>query len=94
MRGPPRAGTRLLHVPYKGGAQINAEVMAGNIDLGFGTRLEPPLLCGRKLFHHVVIPSRGRNPGASDGHRRSLAVRCNGQKRMSPTSPSIVISVP
>jgi tripartite-type tricarboxylate transporter receptor subunit TctC len=31
------AGVKLVHVPYKGGAQVNAEVMAGNIQLGFGT---------------------------------------------------------
>ena len=39
-----RAGVQLVHVPYKGGAQVNAEVLAGNIQLGFGT------LSSRRLY--------------------------------------------
>ena len=38
------AGVQIVHVPYKGGAQVNAEVMAGNIQLGFGncvTSIDP-----------------------------------------------------
>ena len=31
------AGVEIVHVPYKGGAQVNTEVLAGNVQLGFGT---------------------------------------------------------
>lgn len=34
-----QAGVQIVHVPYKGGAQVIGDVLAGNIQIGFGTLL-------------------------------------------------------
>jgi tripartite-type tricarboxylate transporter receptor subunit TctC len=33
------AGVKLVHVPYKGGAAVISDALAGNIQIGFGTLL-------------------------------------------------------
>lgn len=34
-----QAGIQMVHVPYKGGAQVIADVLAGNVQVGYGTLL-------------------------------------------------------
>ena len=43
------AGIQLVHVPFKGGAQVNAAVLGGNIEIGFGTLMSRRLYQSGKL---------------------------------------------
>jgi len=58
-------GVHIMHVPYKGGAQVNAEVMAGNIQMGFGTLQSRRFYTAGKL-RPLGISGRTRSPIAPE----------------------------
>jgi tripartite-type tricarboxylate transporter receptor subunit TctC len=60
------AGIKMVHVPYKGGAAATADVIAGNIQFGFGTLLSsrPHYKAGR--LRPLGISLRQRSPIAPE----------------------------
>ncbi|MGE0718060.1 MAG: Bug family tripartite tricarboxylate transporter substrate binding protein [Alphaproteobacteria bacterium] len=60
------AGIRLVHIPYKGGAQAGQDVAAGNAQMMFSAAIEAlPLLQG-KMTRAIAISSRQRSPAFPD----------------------------
>ena len=56
------AGVKLVHVPYKGGAQIISATLTGDVQIGFGTLtgLRPHLSTGR--LRALAITAKDRSP--------------------------------
>jgi tripartite-type tricarboxylate transporter receptor subunit TctC len=54
------AGIKLLHVPYKGGGDSMADIIAGRVDLKFGSAPEaiPPAKSGRVKVIAVALETR------------------------------------
>ena len=61
-----KTGIKLTQIPYKGGAQSAAAVLAGQVDLAWvsGPSAMPQILAGK--FKPIAISSRTRNPALPD----------------------------
>jgi tripartite-type tricarboxylate transporter receptor subunit TctC len=59
-------GTKLVHVPYKGGAAALADIISGQIKMGFSTLLSarPHITSGR--VRALAITTRTRSPAVPD----------------------------
>ncbi|HYH40400.1 MAG TPA: tripartite tricarboxylate transporter substrate binding protein, partial [Burkholderiales bacterium] len=60
------AGTKMVHVPYKGGAAATADVLAGNIQVGFGTLLSSRAHYKSGKLRGLAITARQRTPTAPE----------------------------
>lgn len=60
------AGVKLVHVPYKGGAAVITDVLANNIQVGYGTvlSLRPHFKAGRLRW--LAMTARQRSPSAPE----------------------------
>jgi tripartite-type tricarboxylate transporter receptor subunit TctC len=60
------AGTKMVHVPYKGGAAVITDVLAGNIQVGYGTvlSLRPHFKSGK--LRGLAMSARQRSPSAPE----------------------------
>jgi tripartite-type tricarboxylate transporter receptor subunit TctC len=60
------AGIKMVHVPYKGGAAVIIDALAGNIQVGFGTflSLRPHFNAGK--LHPLAISASKRSPIAPE----------------------------
>ena len=61
-----QGGVKMVHVPYKGGAAVIVDALAGNIQVGYGTllSLRPHFKSGR--FRPLAITARQRSPAAPE----------------------------
>jgi tripartite-type tricarboxylate transporter receptor subunit TctC len=59
-------GAKLVHVPYKGGAQAIAATLVGDVQIGFGSlmSLRSHMSAGR--LHVLAITAKNRSPAAPD----------------------------
>lgn len=60
------AQIRLVHVPYKGGAQAGQDVAAGNAQMMFSAAIEAMPLLEGKLTRGIAISSARRSPAFPD----------------------------
>jgi tripartite-type tricarboxylate transporter receptor subunit TctC len=60
------AGVKMVHVPYKGGAAATADVLAGNIQVGFGTLLSSRAHYKSGKLRGLAITARQRTPTAPE----------------------------
>ncbi|BBK34879.1 tripartite-type tricarboxylate transporter receptor subunit TctC [Stella humosa] len=60
------AQIRLVHVPYKGGAQAGQDVAAGNAQMMFSAAIEAMPLLDGKLTRAIAISSNKRSPAFPD----------------------------
>ncbi len=60
------AGVKITHIPYKGGAAVITDVLAGNLQIGFGTvlSLRPHMNSGR--LRALGVSSAKRAPAAPE----------------------------
>jgi tripartite-type tricarboxylate transporter receptor subunit TctC len=59
-------GTKMVHVPFKGAAQVIAEMMAGRVEVFFGAinTLLPPMRSGK--LRALAVAGQKRSPSAPD----------------------------
>jgi tripartite-type tricarboxylate transporter receptor subunit TctC len=60
------AGVKLVHVPYKGGAAVIADALAGNIQIGFGTLLSTRGHMKAGRLRLLAVSTRERSPAAPE----------------------------
>jgi tripartite-type tricarboxylate transporter receptor subunit TctC len=60
------AGVKMTHVPYKGGAAVITDALAGNIQLGFGTLLSSRAHYKAGRLRPLGITARQRSPVAPE----------------------------
>jgi tripartite-type tricarboxylate transporter receptor subunit TctC len=60
------AGARMVHIPYKGGAAVIADVLAGNIQVGFGTLLSSRAHYKAGRLRPLAITARQRSSTAPE----------------------------
>jgi tripartite-type tricarboxylate transporter receptor subunit TctC len=60
------AGARMVHIPYKGGAAAIADVLAGNIQVGFGTLLSSRAHYKAGRLRPLAITARQRSSTAPE----------------------------
>jgi len=60
------AGVKMVHVPYKGGAAVIADALAGNIQVGFGTLLSSRTHYKAGRLRPLGISTRQRSPVAPE----------------------------
>lgn len=60
------AQIRLVHVPYKGGAQASQDVAAGNAQMMFSAVIEAMPLIEGKLTRAIAVSSNRRSPALPD----------------------------
>jgi tripartite-type tricarboxylate transporter receptor subunit TctC len=60
------AGTKIVHVPYKGSSAVITAMLAGDVQVGFGTLfgVRPHMPTGR--LHVLAITAGKRSPAAAD----------------------------
>lgn len=60
------SGAKMTHIPYKGGAAVIADVLAGNLQVGFGTllSLRPHFNSGR--LRPLAVSTTKRQPSAPE----------------------------
>ena len=60
------AGVKLVHVPYKGGAAVITDALAGNIQIGFGTLLSTRGHMKAGRLRLLGVSTRSRSPAAPE----------------------------
>jgi tripartite-type tricarboxylate transporter receptor subunit TctC len=60
------AGVKLVHIPYKGGAAVIADVLAGQIQMGFGTLLSTRAHMKAGRLRLLAVSTRERSPSAPE----------------------------
>jgi tripartite-type tricarboxylate transporter receptor subunit TctC len=60
------AGVKMVHIPYKGGAAATADVIAGNIQVGFGTLLSSRVHYNSGRLRPLAITARQRSSTAPE----------------------------
>jgi tripartite-type tricarboxylate transporter receptor subunit TctC len=60
------AGVKMVHVPYKGGAAVIADALAGNIQVGYGTLLSSRAHYKAGRLRPLAITARQRSPVAPE----------------------------
>ena len=60
------AGVKMVHIPYKGGAAVIADALAGNIQVGFGTLLSSRAHYNAGRLRPLGITARQRSPIAPE----------------------------
>jgi tripartite-type tricarboxylate transporter receptor subunit TctC len=60
------AGIDMTHVPYRGGEPAMADVVGGQIDMLFSTRLQSRGLAEAGKLRPVAVTTRGRSPAMPD----------------------------
>jgi len=60
------AGVKLVHVPYKGGAAVITDALAGNIQIGFGTLLSTRGHMKAGRLRLLAVSTRQRSPAAPE----------------------------
>ena len=60
------AGVKLVHVPYKGGAAVITDALAGNIQIGFGTLLSTRGHMKAGRLRLLGVSTRSRSPAAAE----------------------------
>ncbi|MBI4207842.1 MAG: tripartite tricarboxylate transporter substrate binding protein [Betaproteobacteria bacterium] len=60
------AGVKLVHIPYKGGAAVIADALAGNIQVGFGTLLSTRAHMKAGRLRLLAVSTRERSPSAPE----------------------------
>lgn len=60
------AGVKLVHIPYKGGAAVITDALAGNIQVGFGTLLSTRGHMKAGRLRLLAVSTRKRAPAAPE----------------------------
>ena len=60
------AGVKMVHVPYKGGAAVISDALAGNIQVGYGTLLSSRAHYKAGRLRPLAITARQRSPVAPE----------------------------
>ena len=60
------AGVKLVHVPYKGGAAVICDTLAGHFQIGFGTLLGTQSHVKAGRLRHLGVSTRERSPAAPE----------------------------
>jgi tripartite-type tricarboxylate transporter receptor subunit TctC len=60
------AGVDILHVPYKGGASAHTDLMAGNVQMTFGTILSTLNLVQTRKTRALAVTTAQRSPALPD----------------------------
>ncbi|HEX6006059.1 MAG TPA: tripartite tricarboxylate transporter substrate-binding protein, partial [Burkholderiales bacterium] len=60
------AGIKLVHIPYKGGAAVIADALAGNIQIGFGTLLSTRGHMKAGRLRLLAVTTRERSAAAPE----------------------------
>jgi tripartite-type tricarboxylate transporter receptor subunit TctC len=60
------AGVKLVHIPYKGGAAVIADVLAGQIQMGFGTLLSTRAHMKAGRLRLLAVSTRERSTSAPE----------------------------
>ncbi|OGA52993.1 MAG: hypothetical protein A3F74_17800 [Betaproteobacteria bacterium RIFCSPLOWO2_12_FULL_62_58] len=60
------AGVKLVHVPYKSGAAVITDVLAGHIQIGFGTLLSTRSHVKADRLRHLGVSACERSPAAPE----------------------------
>jgi tripartite-type tricarboxylate transporter receptor subunit TctC len=60
------AGVKMVHVPYKGGAAVIADALAGNIQVGYGTLLSSRAHYKAGRLRPLAITAKQRSPVAPE----------------------------
>ncbi|MGH8667181.1 MAG: tripartite tricarboxylate transporter substrate binding protein [Burkholderiales bacterium] len=60
------AGVDILHVPYKGGASAHTDLMAGNVQMTFGTILSTLNMVQRQKVRALAVTTAQRTPALPD----------------------------
>jgi tripartite-type tricarboxylate transporter receptor subunit TctC len=60
------AGVDILHVPYKGGASAHTDLMAGNVQMTFGTILSTLNLVQTQKLRALAVTTAQRSPALPD----------------------------
>ena len=60
------AGVKIVHVPYKGGAAVISDALAGNVQIGFGTLLSSRAHYKSGRLRPLGITARQRSPVAPE----------------------------
>lgn len=60
------AAVKLVHVPYKGGAAVITDALAGNIQIGFGTLLSTRGHMNAGRLRLLAVTARERSPAAPE----------------------------
>lgn len=59
-------GVKLVHIPYKGGAAVITDALAGNIQVGFGTLLSTRAHHKAGRLRLLAVSTRARSPSAPE----------------------------
>jgi tripartite-type tricarboxylate transporter receptor subunit TctC len=60
------SGAKMTHIPYKGGAAVIADALAGNIQVGFGTLLSTRGHMKAGRLRLLAVSTRERSPAAPE----------------------------
>ena len=60
------AGVKMVHVPYKGGAAVISDALAGNIQVGYGTLLSSRAHYNAGRLRPLAITAKQRSPVAPE----------------------------